>query len=112
MSVHAINEAERTRDSNSQRSQPMSSDLKRAELLGGGAFLAAAAVLALEDGVGRFSLVTALIYVLGIALASNARFDVGAGFTVTTQAVFVPMLFALPVSIVPVLVAIALALGA
>jgi len=111
MSVHAINEAERTRDSNSQRSQPMSSDLKRAELLGGGAFLAAAAVLALEDGVGRFSLVTALIYVLGIALASNARFDVGAGFTVPTQAVFVPMLFALPVSIVPVLVAIALALG-
>src|SRR6201747_1928090 len=80
MSVHAINEAERTRDSNSQRSQPMSSDLKRAELLGGGAFLAAAAVLALEDGVRRFSLLTALIPVLvAIPLALGMVPDVVRG---------------------------------
>jgi putative nucleotidyltransferase with HDIG domain len=39
------------------------------------------------------------------------RFEVGAGFTVPTQAVFVPMLFALPVSLVPLVVATGLALG-
>ncbi len=39
------------------------------------------------------------------------QFDIGAGFTVPTQAVFVPMLFALPVSLVPLLVALSLALG-
>ncbi len=39
------------------------------------------------------------------------RFDVGAGFTVPTQAIFVPMLFAVPPALVPLLVALALALG-
>ncbi len=48
---------------------------------------------------------------LGIAIASNVRFDIGPGFTVPTQAVFVPMLLALPPSIVPLLVVPALALG-
>jgi putative nucleotidyltransferase with HDIG domain len=49
--------------------------------------------------------------VLGLAAASMVRFDVGGGFTVPTQALFVPMLFALPVSLVPGLVALSLALG-
>ena len=46
---------------------------------------------------------TAAIFVFGIAVASNVRFDIGAGFTVPTQAVFVPMLFAVPVAVVPLL---------
>jgi putative nucleotidyltransferase with HDIG domain len=61
--------------------------------------------------VGRFSLPTAALFVLAIAAAGNVRFDVGSGFTVPTQAIFVPMLFSLPVSTVPLLVALALALG-
>ena len=112
MSVHAINEAERTRDSNSRREQPMSPELKRAELIGGAAFLAAAIALAVAGGeAGQVSLLTAGVYVLGIAVASHVRFDVGAGFTVPTQAVFVPMLFALPASVVPLLVVLAVGLG-
>ncbi len=111
MSVHAIREAERTRASRAQRGQPMSGRVLRCELLVAAGFLAGAAALAALGGDGGFSLPTATLFVLGIAVAGNVRFDVGAGFTVPVQAVFVPMLFALPVAIVPALVALALALG-
>jgi putative nucleotidyltransferase with HDIG domain len=111
MSVHAIDNAERTRDSNELRERPMSPALRRAELLGAAAFLFISGGLALIAGVESFSLLTALVYVVGIAIASNVRFDFGAGFTVPTQAVFVPMLFAVPVAIVPLLTLLALVLG-
>jgi putative nucleotidyltransferase with HDIG domain len=111
MSTHAIDNAERTRDSNELRERPMSPDLRRAELLGGSAFLLVAGGLALLAGVESFSPLTAFVYVIGIAIASNVRFDFGAGFTVPTQAVFVPMLFAVPVAIVPLLTLLALVLG-
>jgi putative nucleotidyltransferase with HDIG domain len=111
MSVHAIDNAERTRDSNELRERPMSPALRRAELLGGAAFLLAAGGLALLAGVESFALHTALVYVVGIAIASNVRFDFGAGFTVPTQAVFVPMLFAVPVAVVPLLTLLGLVLG-
>ncbi|HYP55295.1 MAG TPA: hypothetical protein VEQ41_03185, partial [Solirubrobacterales bacterium] len=111
MSVHAIDNAERTRDSNELRERPMSAGPRRAELLGGSAFLLLAGGLALLAGVESFSPLTALVYLVGIAIASNVRFDFGAGFTVPTQAVFVPMLFAVPVAIVPLLTLLALVLG-
>lgn len=111
MSMQAIKEAERTRESHELRERPMSSSVRRAELLGGCGFLLCAAALALRGGLDNFSALTAAVFVLGMAVASNVRFDVGAGFTVPTQAVFVPMLFAVPVSIVPLLTVVALALG-
>jgi len=49
--------------------------------------------------------------VIVVAAIGGVRFDIGAGFTVPTQAVFVPMLFALPVALVPLLVALSLALA-
>ena len=52
-----------------------------------------------------------VLYVVGVAAIGHVRFEIGAGFTVPTQVVFVPMLFALPVSLVPLLVVLALALG-
>jgi putative nucleotidyltransferase with HDIG domain len=110
MSVREIKEAERTRESRNQRERPMSPKLRRAELLGDALFLAAAAALALLGG-GRPAVSTTIIYVLAIAVASNIRFDVGSGFTVPTQAVFVPMLFALPPAVVPLLVVLGVGLG-
>ena len=83
----------------------------RSELLASASFLAVALALVGLGGVSGFSLPTAALFVLAIAVAGNVRFDVGAGFTVPTQAIFVPMLFGLPVSVVPLLVATALALG-
>ncbi|HEY2141722.1 MAG TPA: HD-GYP domain-containing protein [Solirubrobacteraceae bacterium] len=112
MSAHAFNESERARVSFARRATQMAFVERRGELLVGGGFLAVAITLALLAGTSQsFSLPIAALYVLGIALAGHVRFDIGAGFTVPTQAVFVPMLFAVPVSLVPLLVAVALALG-
>ena len=107
MSMQAIKEAVRTRESHELRERPMSSTMLRSEMLGGGAFLLCAAALALFGATDGFSAQTAAIYVVGIAVASNVRFDVGAGFTVPTQAVFVPMLFAVPAATVPLLTVLA-----
>ena len=45
------------------------------------------------------------LLVVCFALLARVRFDVGAGFTVPTQLLFVPMLFLLPAQIVPLAVA-------
>ena len=111
MSVYAIREAERMRDSHAQRRRPMAATFLRGELLIGGCYLIAALALLLLGDRSGFSPATAAVYVAGIALAGHVRFDVGAGFTVPTQALFVPMLFALPVAVVPLLVPLALAIG-
>lgn len=90
----------------------MASAERRSEAVIGCAFLLAATALALIAGVGRgFSLPVAAVFVLSMAIAAHIRFDVGAGFTVPTQVVFVPMLFAVPSALVPLLVALSLAVG-
>jgi putative nucleotidyltransferase with HDIG domain len=111
MSVHAIKEAERTRAFHEKRALPLERPRLRGALIVGGAYIAAALALALSAGVHGFSTGSAALYVVAIAVAGNVVFDVGAGFTVPVQAVFVPMLFALPASSVPLLVPLALALG-
>ncbi len=112
MSTHAYIESERVRESFADRARRMAPAELRAELWVGGAFLIAAVALLVLAGTGaRVSLGLAALYVLGMAAVGHVRFDIGAGFTVPTQAVFVPMLFALPVALVPLLVALALALG-
>jgi putative nucleotidyltransferase with HDIG domain len=111
MSAHAIKEAERARESYVRRGRPMDVAQRRGALIVGGSFLLAALALALRAGVTHFDAPVALLYVLAIAVAGNVRFDVGAGFTVPTQAIFVPMLFAVSPSLVPLLVALALAFG-
>jgi signal transduction histidine kinase len=83
-----------------------------AELLVGGAFVAAAAAMAflmpsdeaLQPGL-------ALVFVLAYAAATRIQFEVAAGYGPPIQLVLVPMLFALPVRYVPLLVAAGLMLG-
>jgi putative nucleotidyltransferase with HDIG domain len=112
MSIHVRHEAERSRASNAQRVQPMRPALRRREAAIAAAYLAAAVALPVFGGLdGSFSPATAALYVIAIAAAGQVRFDVGAGFTVPTQALFVPFLFAVPASLVPLLVPVALALG-
>ncbi len=118
MHAQAFIESERLRASFAARELRMMGAERRGELLVGAGFIVAALTLALVGGPDRgLSLPVAALYVLAVAVSSNVRFDVGAGFgvgagfTVPTQAVFVPMLFAVPVSLVPLLVAFALALG-
>ncbi len=112
MSVHAVREAERMQVSRAERGRPMDHMVRRGELIVGGGFLLAAIALPLIVGVsGGFRVTTAVLYVVAFAVAGQVRFDVGAGFTVPTQVVFVPMLFAVPTSLAPLLVTLALALS-
>jgi putative nucleotidyltransferase with HDIG domain len=112
MSAYAFTESERLRASFAGRAQRMLDAERGAELIVGAGFVAAALALALWGGWDRgLSLPLAALYVVGVAATGEVRFDIGAGFTVPTQALFVPMLFAVPVSLVPLLVALSLALG-
>jgi putative nucleotidyltransferase with HDIG domain len=83
---------------------------RRGELSLAAGFLTACVTLIAVAGVhGSFGLASAVVYVLGIALAGHIQVHTGTGFTVPTQVVFVPMLFAMPVVLVAPLVAVALA---
>ena len=73
------------------------------------ASVAAAAWLPAERPL---ALGTGVLVVLLYAIVSRITIEIGAGFAVPTQLVLVPMLFAVPASVVPLLVAMALLLGA
>jgi putative nucleotidyltransferase with HDIG domain len=112
MSAHAFTQSERLRASFAGREQRMVDAERRSALVVGGGFIAAASALALLGGSGgSLSLPVAALYVLGLAAASEVRVEIGAGFTVPTQAVFVPMIFAVPSSLAPLLVALSFALA-
>jgi putative nucleotidyltransferase with HDIG domain len=69
-------------------------------------FLAAAVAMAvLIDAERPFDPWLAIALIGGYALASRIRFSDGAGYTVPTQLVFVPMLFLMPTTMAPLLVA-------
>ncbi len=55
--------------------------------------------------------VPALMCVLVLALATRVQFNTPFGFTVPTQMAFVPLMFVLPLALVPVAVVVALAIG-
>jgi putative nucleotidyltransferase with HDIG domain len=112
MSAHAFTESERLRASFAQRVQPMADDERRSASIVGCGFLLAALALALLAGAsGGGSPAVALMYVLVLAAASQVRVEIGTGYTVPTQAVFVPMVFAVPSALAPLLVTLALALA-
>jgi HD-GYP domain-containing protein (c-di-GMP phosphodiesterase class II) len=76
------------------------------------AFLVATAVLASLAPSGRSpSPLVIAVLVAAYALTSRAEFEVGTGVVVPTQLVFVPMLFLLPLPMVPLCVAAGLLFG-
>ncbi len=112
MSAHAFTESERLRASFAGREQRMVDAERHSALVLGGGLLAAALALALLGGSDRgVSLPVAALYVIGVAAASEVHVEIGTGFTVPTQAVFVPMIFAVPSSLAPLLVTLSLALA-
>lgn len=82
-----------------------------AGLLTGAGLLAVCAELWLGCGVGSFAVLPALLTTLVLAIASRVSFDTPFGFTGLTQVAFVPLLFAMPVPLVPLAVACALLIG-
>lgn len=83
-----------------------------AELLVAGAFILAAAPLAiLAPRHGSHSPAVIALFVLLYGAMSMIEFDVGSGYGAPTQLVLVPMLFALPPGAVPLLVAAGFIVG-
>ncbi len=75
-------------------------------------FLAASLAFALlVDGQRDWNWLDAAALVVAFTVLSRVTFDVGGGYTVPTQLVLVPLLFLVPVTAVPPLVAVALLLG-
>jgi putative nucleotidyltransferase with HDIG domain len=60
---------------------------------------------------GAFAVLPAVGCLVVLALATRVRFDMPFGFTVPTQLAFVPLLFAMPLALVPVGVVVALLLA-
>lgn len=86
--------------------RPLTRRQRLIEWLAALAFLAVALEMALLlDADRAFDAPVAAALVCAYAVASRIRFSDGAGYTVPTQLVFVPMLFLLPTPAVPLLVA-------
>jgi putative nucleotidyltransferase with HDIG domain len=112
MSVQPIEQAERLRVSFAREISGFGRSEGLAEFAAGGGFLVAAIALAVAAPAGRpFSAGVAALYVVALAVAGRVRFHIGAGFTVPTQIVFVPMLCSVAAPYVPLLVTLALAIG-
>jgi putative nucleotidyltransferase with HDIG domain len=73
-----------------------------AEMLLGVGLVGAVAVLWWTDPPHSVALLPAALCLLVIVPATRVRFDTPFGFTVATQLAFVPLLFAMPVAIVPI----------
>jgi putative nucleotidyltransferase with HDIG domain len=81
-----------------------------AQMLVGVLFMVAAGLLLALAPVGSVPVTDLVLLVLAAALLGRLDFEIGVGFTVPTQLIFVPMLFVLPPAIVPAAVVTALAL--
>jgi putative nucleotidyltransferase with HDIG domain len=75
------------------------------------AFVVAVAMVWLLRPPHAPALVPSLVCLGVLVLATRVRFDTPLGFTDATQLGFVPLMFALPVALVPIAIAIALALA-
>lgn len=82
-----------------------------AELLGALTFIAAVVILWLADPTASFAVLPMVVCTGVLALAALVRFETPFGFTVPTQLAFVPLLFSMPVSLVPLATLAALTLS-
>jgi putative nucleotidyltransferase with HDIG domain len=73
--------------------------------------IAASLATAAFDGAWELDLDAVIVFVFVYAIASRVRFYVGAGYTIPTQLALVPMLFAFPPGLVPLLVVVGSTFG-
>ena len=85
-------------------------DLRASVLVGGAFFVVALALAALLRTNRTPSPLEVAAFVVAYALVARVEFEAGPGVAVPTQLVLVPMMFALPLGIVPVCVACGLSL--
>jgi signal transduction histidine kinase len=88
-------------------SSTMSARERLGEALVSGGFVVAVALLWHFAPVHAFDLFPAIVSFVVLALAVLVRIDTPFGFTVPTQLAFVPLLFAMPLALVPIAVVLA-----
>jgi HD-GYP domain-containing protein (c-di-GMP phosphodiesterase class II) len=99
-------------ESRPRESAPLARSERVSEAIVGGSFLVAALAFGLlAHGPGSVDWGLAVAMTAAYAALSRVEFDVGAGYAVPTQLVFVPMLFALPARWVALFVAAGWILG-
>ncbi|MGA3362691.1 MAG: ATP-binding protein [Solirubrobacteraceae bacterium] len=81
------------------------------EILVGGCFLIAVLLILVLDPPHAFAVTAGAICFVVLVAALRVRVDTPFGFTVPAQVAFVPLLFAVPVAVVPIAVAAAMALA-
>jgi putative nucleotidyltransferase with HDIG domain len=97
-----------TEESRSRVQQPLRGRELAASAIVGIPFVVAAAVLLATGGVGHVDAVDVALFVVALAVMGRLEFEIGAGYTVPTQLIFVPLLFVLPAAIAPLIVVAAL----
>ncbi|MDX6638811.1 MAG: hypothetical protein QOJ01_2322 [Solirubrobacterales bacterium] len=109
--TQSVEDQELLADTFDRADSRLSAAERRSETLIGAGFAIAVAALWWIQPPGDFAVAPALICLVVLGFASRVRFDTPFGFTVATQLAFVPLLFALPVAIVPIAVVAALTVG-
>ncbi len=107
----SVAEQEVLADTFRRADERMSPQERRGEILIGAGFLVAVGVLCFVSPPSSFEALPAALCLVVLILATRVRFDTPFGFTVATQLGFVPLLFAMPVALVPLAVAFALAVA-
>jgi signal transduction histidine kinase/CheY-like chemotaxis protein len=98
-------------DTLQRRRSTLTARERLAEGLLGGGFVAAVVLLWLLAPPGRFALVPALVCLVVLELAVWIRIDTPFGSTSPIQLAFFPLLFAMPVALVPIAVVVATAIA-
>ena len=104
-------EQEKLADTLQRAGAAMSARERWAETAAAAGVLIAAAGLWVVDPPGGFAVLPAAGCLLVLAIATRVQFDTPFGFTVPTQLAFVPLMFAMPVTVVPVAVMLALVIA-
>jgi putative nucleotidyltransferase with HDIG domain len=103
-----LEEQELLADTFARVSSTLSRRARLTEALVGIAFAAAVAGIWVLQPPRAFEVLPAAASLLVLGLATRVRFDTPFGFTVPLQLGFVPLLFALPLALVPIAVVVAL----
>jgi putative nucleotidyltransferase with HDIG domain len=106
-----VEEQELLADTLRQEQAGMTARDRLAETLVGTAFAGVATALVLLQPPRAFAIGPALLCFVLLVLATRVRFDTPFGFTVGTQLAFVPLLFVVPVTLVPFAVVAALVMA-
>jgi HD-GYP domain-containing protein (c-di-GMP phosphodiesterase class II) len=106
-----LEQQEQLVDSNRLARKGLTGPERLGEWIVGIAYVAATAALLVAAPPSHFDLAPALLCMALMVIASRVQFDTPFGFTVATQLAFVPLLFAMPASLVPVAVPIALVIA-